>query len=348
MTAVYKTDDSFIQEHIPRVSRTFALTIKFLPQGLRNSVYTSYLLCRVADTLEDTPYLPPAEKSKRLHKLRDLLLNATGGKRLDLDAVSSVYESVSVPGNDEQMLLFESSRLFEILENLPGSHKKIIYRWVAEMAEGMADYSKFEAQGDGAVVSLKNIKDWDRYCYYVAGTVGHMLTELFIVHYCFSKEISEGLRRLGNSFGLGLQKVNVIKDVPDDRERGINYLPGDILDKHRLNATRLKEKSESSRIEPFINEIIDLTIPHLDDAIEYASFIPRHLRGVRMFLIVPVFLAVETLSLIKSNPVMAMTGPSVKIARNDVTRLVAAAALRVGSDRKLKEYYRTLRDKLET
>ncbi|UCC78608.1 MAG: squalene/phytoene synthase family protein [Candidatus Zixiibacteriota bacterium] len=345
MVKILKTNDSFIQEHIPRVSRTFALTIKFLPRGLRNSVYTSYLLCRVADTLEDTPYLIPAEKSKRLLKLRDLLLNAAGGRRLDLDAVSSIYESVDTPGNDEQMLLVESSRLFEILETLPGSHKKIIYRWVGEMAEGMADYSKIDAQRNDIVVSLKNVEDWDRYCYYVAGTVGHMLTELFIVHYDFNMEISEDLKRLGNSFGLGLQKVNVIKDVPDDRERGINYLPGDILNKHRLNATRLKEESESSKIELFINEIVSLTVPHLDDAIEYSALIPQHLKGVRMFLIVPVFLAVETLSLIKSNPVRAMIGPPVKLTRSDVTRLVGAAATRVGSNKKLKEYYRTLRDR---
>lgn len=346
MTKPDKTDDSFIQEYIPKVSRTFALTIKFLPRGLRNSVYTSYLLCRVADTLEDTAYLPVMEKSRRLLTLRDLLLGAAEGKIIDPDSVSAIYESVSPSKSDDHRLLSESIKLFEILDTLPRSHKKIIYRWVAEMAGGMAEYSKLEGKEKDSVVSLEDIADWDRYCYYVAGTVGHMLTDLFILHYGFKKEISKGLKKLGNSFGLGLQKVNVIKDVPDDRERGICYLPGVIMNKHRLDATGLKEKSESSKITPFVNEIIGLTIPHLDDAIEYAMFIPRHLKGVRMFLVIPVYLAIGTLSLIKSDPVRAMTGPPVKLNRRDVTRVVGAAAIRIGSNRKLMGYYLGLRNKI--
>jgi len=346
MSAIRKTNDEFIQEYIPRVSRTFALTIKFLPRGLRNSVYTSYLLCRVADTLEDTPHLSNLEKSKRLLKLREILLNAAKGRQINIDLISPIYESVSPAKSDDHKLLSESTKLFEILDALPGSHKMIIYKWVAEMAEGMAEYSKLEGKGKDSVVSLKDIADWDRYCYYVAGTVGHMLTELFILHYGFKKEISGGLEKLGNSFGLGLQKVNVIKDVPVDRERGVCYLPGDILDKHALDANRLKEKSESSKIMTFVNEIVNLTIPHLDDAIEYATYIPVHLKGVRMFLIVPVYLAIETLSVVMSNRVQSMTGPPVKLGRIDVARLVSATILRIGSNRKLMEYYLTLRNKI--
>jgi farnesyl-diphosphate farnesyltransferase len=341
-----KIVDSFIQEYIPRVSRTFALTIKFLPPGLRNSVNTAYLLCRVADTLEDTPYLSSTEKSTRLLKLNDLLIGAAKGRRFDFNAVSSIYESLSSSESDDHKLLSESIRLFEILDTLPRSHKKIIYRWVAEMAEGMAEYSKLGGKEKDSVVSLKDIADWDRYCYYVAGTVGHMLTELFISHYGFENYISKGLKKLGKSFGLGLQKVNVIKDVPDDRERRVCYLPGDILSKHGLDATKLKERSEAARIIPFVNEIVALAVPHLDDAVEYAILIPRHLKGVRMFLIVPVYLAIETLALIKSNPVQAMTGPPVKLSRKDVTRLVDGAASRVGSNKRLMEYYLSLRNKI--
>ena len=346
MAKTDKSNDSFIQEYIPKVSRTFALTIKFLPRGLRNSVYTSYLLCRVADTLEDTHCLPPDEKSKRLLRLRDLLLSATREKRINPDAVSSIYESISPSDSDDHRLLSESLKLFEILDTLPRSHKKIIYRWVAEMAEGMAEYSKIEGNEEDPIVSLKDIADWDRYCYYVAGTVGHMLTELFIRHYGFAKEISKGLKKLSSSFGLGLQKVNVIKDVPVDRERGLCYLPGDTINKHGLNAVGLKEKAESSKITPFVNEIVGLTVSHLDDAIEYTILIPQHLKGVRMFLIVPVYLAIETLVLIKSNPVQAMTGPPVKLTRKDVTRLVGAATIRIGSNKKLMGYYLGLRNKL--
>ena len=340
------TDEGFIQDYIPKVSRTFALAIKFLPAPLKNSFYTSYLLCRVADTLEDTPYLSYSEKSIRLKRLRSLLLGAIDGAEFDLDAVSSIYESVNPSESDDHRLLSDSTRLFEILNTLPESHKNAIYGSVAEMAEGMAEYSRMSGENNGRVLSLKDLSDWDRYCHFVAGTVGSMLTELFILHYNFDQEISAGLKRLGDSFGLGLQKVNVIKDVPDDRERGVCYLPGDILSKHNLRASLLSEKSESSKIIPFVTELVQLTVPHLDDAMEYAVLIPRHLKGVRMFLVVPVFLAIETLTLINSNPVMAMTGPPLKLSRGDVRRLVGAATIRISSDKKLVEYFRCLRDKL--
>jgi farnesyl-diphosphate farnesyltransferase len=138
MTKSGKSGDSFIQEYIPRVSRTFALTIKFLPRGLRNSVYMSYLLCRVADTLEDTPYMTPEEKSHRLLKLKDVLLDSAESGKFDPNSISTVYKSVNHLKDDEHKLLSESATLFEILDKLPVSQKIIIYRWVAEMAEGLA------------------------------------------------------------------------------------------------------------------------------------------------------------------------------------------------------------------
>jgi farnesyl-diphosphate farnesyltransferase len=341
-----KSNDSFIQEYIPKVSRTFALTIKFLPRGLRNSVYTSYLLCRVADTLEDTACLPVSEKSGRLLTLRDILLDASKGKTIDMDNISAIYDSVNPSGSDDHKLLSESTRLFEILDSLPASHKRIIFKWVAEMAEGMAEYSRLNGEKGNSIATLRDLEDWDRYCYYVAGTVGHMLTELFIKHYNFAKEISKGLKKLSNSFGLGLQKINVIKDVPGDRERGVCYLPGDVLKKYGLDGSLLKDKTRAAQISDFVREMVGLTVPHLDDAMEYSTYIPAHLKGVRMFLIVPVYLAIETLALVKSNPVRAMSGPPVKLNRMNVTGLVGAATLRIGSNKKLMEYYLSLRNKI--
>jgi farnesyl-diphosphate farnesyltransferase len=346
MAKKVKSNDSFIQEHIPKVSRTFALAIKFLPRGIRNSVYTSYLLCRIADTLEDTAFLPAKEKSKRLLTLRSLLLNAAKGRSIDVDSISAIYSSLSSSKSDDHKLLSESARLFEILDSLPASHKKIIYRWVAEMAEGMAEYSSLGEGKGNSIATLKDLEDWDRYCYYVAGTVGHMLTELFINHYGFTGEISKGLKKLSNSFALGLQKVNVIKDVPSDRTRGVCYLPGDVLNEHGLDGSSLNDSARAAGIDDFVGEIVGLTVPHLDDAMEYSTYIPAHLRGVRMFLIVPVYLAIETLALVKSRPRQAMFGPPVKLGRLSVTSLVSAASMKIGSNSKLMEYYLTLRYKI--
>src|SRR5271155_4389898 len=55
------SDEVYQDRILPYVSRTFALTIPQLPLGLRTAVTSAYLLCRIADTIEDEPALSPPE-----------------------------------------------------------------------------------------------------------------------------------------------------------------------------------------------------------------------------------------------------------------------------------------------
>src|ERR1700719_5205592 len=55
------SDEVYQDQILPHVSRTFALTIPQLPLGLRTAVTNAYLLCRIADTIEDEPALSPPE-----------------------------------------------------------------------------------------------------------------------------------------------------------------------------------------------------------------------------------------------------------------------------------------------
>jgi len=56
--------DLAYQAHIlPGVSRTFALTIPVLPERLARVMTNAYLLCRLADTIEDDVGLDAAQKS---------------------------------------------------------------------------------------------------------------------------------------------------------------------------------------------------------------------------------------------------------------------------------------------
>src|ERR1700761_3595001 len=55
------SDQAYQDEILPHVSRTFALTIPQLPAELSVPVTCAYLLCRIADTIEDEPALSPPE-----------------------------------------------------------------------------------------------------------------------------------------------------------------------------------------------------------------------------------------------------------------------------------------------
>ena len=51
---------------LPEVSRTFAISIRFLPGTLGRAVLTAYLLCRIADTIEDDGHASPDRKRELL------------------------------------------------------------------------------------------------------------------------------------------------------------------------------------------------------------------------------------------------------------------------------------------
>ncbi|EQD61224.1 Squalene/phytoene synthase, partial [mine drainage metagenome] len=76
-TAAAHDDANAYQDAIlPQVSRTFALTIPALPPMLRRAVANAYLLCRIADTIEDDPAL--SAESKRYYE--NAFIDAVAGR----------------------------------------------------------------------------------------------------------------------------------------------------------------------------------------------------------------------------------------------------------------------------
>jgi farnesyl-diphosphate farnesyltransferase len=63
-------------ELLPSVSRTFALTIRVLPRPLRDPVTIAYLLCRIADLLEDATAGDPETRIAGLEALAHALADA--------------------------------------------------------------------------------------------------------------------------------------------------------------------------------------------------------------------------------------------------------------------------------
>ncbi|HEU4536642.1 MAG TPA: squalene/phytoene synthase family protein, partial [Polyangiaceae bacterium] len=71
--------EAFCVRMLPLVSRTFALGIAALPEGLRLATTAAYLLCRVADSIEDQTGAPLALRRRALAAWRDEVLAATAG-----------------------------------------------------------------------------------------------------------------------------------------------------------------------------------------------------------------------------------------------------------------------------
>src|SRR5271165_966778 len=59
---------TFARDILGRVSRTFAIGIGVLPGELGKAVLTGYLLCRIADTVEDDGSCPAPRRQELLAK----------------------------------------------------------------------------------------------------------------------------------------------------------------------------------------------------------------------------------------------------------------------------------------
>jgi len=328
-----QADRAFCRAILPRVSRTFALGIRLLPAGLEEAVRVSYLLCRIADTIEDSADLAPDRQDALLEVFRRCL------DAPDADAAPLVAAFPS-PRSDEERLVRECERVLRIFHGLSPEERDAVRPWVQEMASGMAEFAQRRGAQVGRLTALASVAELDRYCYYVAGTVGHLLTGLFRIHH---GEIAparvERLEALATSFGLGLQLTNIIKDVADDRRRGWSFVPRDLCEVAGVRPDELQDPSRGSEAHQVMQTLIAKAKTHLRDALTYCTTLPAAAYRIRIFCLTSLYFAVRTLRLAERDPRLLDPEHKVKITRAEVYRTVAAAHLIAPFDPLVRGYY---------
>jgi len=175
---------------------------------------------------------------------------------------------------------------------LPPQAIEVIRNHVIRSAQGMA---KFVAMTDNGNLRLADMPQLRAYCYAVAGIVGEMLTELFLLRSPQLRNSASLLRARAATFGEGLQLVNILKDSPSDVSEGRTYIPA--------GADRA--------------EIIGLARTDLESATEYTLALQSGgaPHGIIKFAALPVALAQATLDR------MEKSSAATKIARPLVFRI---------------------------
>ena len=296
-----------------------------------------YLLCRIADTIEDNAHFTLAERDERYAAF--------------LAALEAPYDSTEVlhfealfegvQGDEtENDLARHLSRVLEVFRALPAAMQHKATRWVAEMVRGMQLYSHRKPGADG-FQALHTPEDLERYCYFVAGTVGHMLTDLFVEAMGVPEDgaLEMALRENAEAFGLGLQFVNILKDVTDDRVRNVSFIPRTSVAKAGLDIRTLTDPSKRDSAHAAVAPLFDRAQQFLDRALEYTLSIPKEQTAVRLFCLLPLWMAVRTLVHGRGNDAMFVSGEPVKIARDEVERLIAECIARAGDDAALRTHY---------
>jgi farnesyl-diphosphate farnesyltransferase len=86
------------------------------------------------------------------------------------------------------------------------------------------DLTRFAESG---VVRLQQDEELEGYTYQVAGCVGEFWTRIgFLDSPKFARAGAAEMEAMGRAYGQGLQLINILRDVPEDLERGRCYLPG--------------------------------------------------------------------------------------------------------------------------
>jgi farnesyl-diphosphate farnesyltransferase len=279
-----------LEQLLIATSRTFALAIPLLPEPTRREVTISYLLFRVADTFEDAASWPRGLRIEALERFGRLLQEPC-----EIEEVSRRWaEGVPCEQPGYRDLLAVLPEVFEAFFALSPEAVHLIREHTLRTARGMAAFvGRMTDEGE---LRLRDVADLKAYCYIVAGIVGELLTELFLLGRPELESAAPRLRERARAFGEGLQLVNILKDSASDATEGRRYLP-DKVDRAEVVALARRDLS-------FAGEYV-LTLQSAGAE-----------RGLVAFTALPVQLAHATLDRLEE------AGPGSKLTRPEVYAIV--------------------------
>ena len=290
------------------VSRTFALTIPLLPPSIEKVVGNTYLLCRIVDTIEDAADLSAQTKQS----LSALFLDAVLEKTPVENFVQPCLDALKNYSNQDELdLIAHTPTVLRILHTCSSNDQQAVSRCVSIMSEGMSYFHGKQNQS-----GLRDLAEFERYCYVVAGVVGELLTTIFSNHSHDFKEKIVGHEDLAIAFGQALQMTNILKDSPEDKARGVSWKPSNVSQK----------------------DLLKIAYQKLQDSLNYILLIPKQEQGMRRFCFLAFGLAVMTLSKIANRKEFDHKD-EVKLSRSTVMSFYGFTQWAVKSDLLMKTFF---------
>ena len=326
---VDQADLQWCHESVQGVSRTFALTVDVLDEPMSSYICLGYLVCRIADTVEDASHIPPAEQATLL-RTYDSVLDPE-----DETTAESFVDSVEPHLPDEDAMtddwavVRDSPRVLRTFQSLPEDVQRAIVPPARELVQGMAEF--VERYEDDGGLRIQTRSELEEYCYYAAGTVGNLITNLVTRH----DVAADRRRRLydtAEEFGLLLQLVNISKDVYDDYTAEDNvYLPAEWLQDPGVPQEEVLNDEHEASAASVVRRTAEFAGSFLDDAQTYLETVPLRDGNTLEAWAIPFLLAVGTLRELLARPEDALSATGVKISRQEV--LAVVTEMSSGGDR---------------
>lgn len=324
----------YLETWMNNVSRSFALITPCFEEPLDSFMATAYLICRMADNIEDS------QQNFEWQQARFAQLKLMMQEPLLAANILSEWSNEDWLGLEpiQKEFIQENLMLWQIYELMPNITQTIIRRWVITMIEGMEKIlnpSKAPIKwSQNGIRILKAEKDYDQYCYFVAGTVGHMGTELAINQYNLSPSIAKKLLEHCEFCGKALQKTNIIKDFKEDLNRGICYLPYAWI--QEINEMPLYLKGAS---QIWIEKVLSNVVIELNKSVEYVINIPYNAVGYRLASLMCLLPAYQTvLSAAQNQDCLFTSKHNIKISRDCFSKCIEDANKMVNDNEGLLDY----------
>eukprot|EP00796_Vickermania_ingenoplastis_P001693 gene1693-1055_t len=274
LSANLSTDESdlrFCYDSLQEVSRSFAVVIMQLTdRDLRDSLCIFYLVLRALDTVEDDMALDLGVKIKELQVFHTHLGDAT-------------WHLTGIGKARELEVLEQFPRVSREFNKLKEAYQTVIRDITQKMAMGMIDFLKRP---------VVTVADYDLYCHYVAGLVGHGITRLF-AHCGFENpKIADDLA-VANEMGLFLQKTNIIRDYFED-------IREEIWGKYAAELKDFADRANEKKAVACINHMVVNALSHLPSVITYMMALQDP--SVMRFCGIPQIMAIGTLCEVYNNP----------------------------------------------
>lgn len=326
------TDSAYLLgDLLKNVSRSFYLTLRVLPDGMRDPVGLAYLLARAADTIADTALVAPDRRAALLTQLRENIERLDDGV-----ALSQALEDVTRMQTDshEHVLLGSMQPMLALLRTQSAADSAAIRKVVATLTSGMEfDLRTFPDEQAGQVAALPSRELLDRYTYLVAGCVGEFWTDMTGMHTRAARRWDlADMREKGIRFGKALQMTNILRDCAKDLRIGRCYLPQEALDAHGLGVPDLLAPDASSRARAVLFDLLRVALAQYRDACLYTVAIPRRFVRLRLACLWPILIGLETLALLAGHDAWLDPARPAKVTRKRVYRIMASSLAIVGSN----------------
>lgn len=204
------------------VSRSFYLTLRWLPEPMRPAISVGYLLARASDSVADTSTAPAEQRRAVLALMRRAVagtMDADEAERLFMYLSGTLAQAQPNPA--EYRLLRRFGDCLAMAQALPEEQAAAL----REVLETILCAQEADTEAPQYAEPAQTLAYADA----VAGCVGVFWTRIGYLSMgtAFADPAAQAvMEEAGRRYGRGLQLVNMLRDDEEDAARGRRYLAG--------------------------------------------------------------------------------------------------------------------------